>query len=101
MDIKLVQSQDLKILPKSAMNYLQFLASLHTRMLETDGDWSKIQKLLKGLFPVTGKAWIFNNVRKQDWSVLQTEKLNLVIADQTTAVPKFRLLPENYRLASM
>ena len=76
------------------------MACLPSTLLETEGDWSKIQKMLKNLFPVTGKVWIFGNIRKQDWTVLQTEKLPALISDvdlDTLAVPKFRNLPENYR----
>ena len=76
------------------------MACLPSSFLDLDGDWSKIQKLLKKFFPVTSKAWIFSNIRKQDWTVLQTEKLPALISDvdfDTLAVPKFRNLPENYR----
>ena len=79
------------------MNQLQFLATLPDRVLETEGNWGKLQKLMKSFFPKTQKAWFFTNVRKQDWTVVQSEKLNGVMADEKMAVPKFRLLPDNYR----
>ena len=66
-------------------------------MLETEGKWSKIQKLLKAFFPVTGKGWLYGNVRKQDWTILQTETLSGPFPISNIPVPKFRCLPENYR----
>ena len=66
-------------------------------VMETEGKWSKIQKLLKGFFPVTGKGWIFSNIRKQDWTVLQTEQLSGLVNIDNVAAPKFRNLPERYR----
>ena len=95
----MVSEADLKV-NKTSRSFLQSLACLPTKLLELEGDWAKIQKLLKQLFPVTGKSWIFANIRKQDWTVLQTEKLPALISDldlETLAVPKFRSLPENYR----
>ena len=94
--MSLVQKEDLKQ-ARSSMSYLQRLATLPQQILDTNGDWSKIQPLLKTLFPVTGKCWIYTNIRKQDWSVLQTEKLNAVVKIDTVAVPKYRQLPDNYR----
>ena len=99
LDLKLVSLEDLKI-NKTSRTFLQNMADMPKLLLETTGDWSKVQKLLKQFFPVTGKAWIFTNVRKQDWVVLQTEKLPALISDvdlDSLAVPKFRNLPEFYR----
>ena len=94
--MKIVQSEDLK-LKRSSMNFLQNLATLPLQILETDGQWPKVHKVLKGLFPVTGKSWLYTNVRKQDWTVLQNETLNATSGDVNGAVPKFKLLPANYR----
>ena len=95
-DLKLVHPDDLKI-KKANMTFLQNFATLPERLLETEGKWSKVQKLLKGFFPVTGKGWIFSNVRKQDWTILQSEQLNGIVKIDNVAVPKFRNLPERYR----
>ena len=96
LDLNLVQSEDLK-LKRTKMNFLQNLATLPTQIIDSEGDWSKLQKVLKGLFPCTGKIWIYSNIRKQDWSVLQTEKLRATFPIEEVAVPKFKQLPENYR----
>ena len=94
--MKLIQLEDLKLKTKS-LSFLQNFAKLPMQLVKTEGQWSKIQKLLKGFFPVTGKNWLFSNIRKQDWVVLQTEVLTGPVSIPNVAVPKFRNLPENYR----
>ena len=92
----LVNSADLS-LKNSSSSFLQNFAKLPKKMLDTDGKWSKVQKLLKSFFPVTGKGWLYGNVRKQDWTILQTETLTGPFPIPNIAVPRFRGLPENYR----
>ena len=97
----MVQSEDLKI-NKSNMNFLQNFATLPTRLIETEGKWAKIQKLLKGFFPVIGnKSWTFSNIKKQDWIILQSEQLSGLVKIDNVAVPKFRNLPDKYRYTGM
>ena len=96
LDMKLVQAEDLKLKSSNA-NYLQNMAKLPIKIIETEGKWARIQKLLKNFFPVTGKGWLYGNVRRQDWSVLQSEVLDGPVPLQNVAVPVFRSLPENYR----
>ena len=93
--MNLVQQEDLK-LKRSSMNFLQNFATLPARVLATEGQWAPLQKLLKAFFPKTIKSWWFNNIRKQDWSVLASEKLiGTIPAD--IAIPKFKQVPDNYR----
>ena len=92
----LVNTEDLKIKTK-AHTFLQNFAKLPLLMINTEGKWPKIQKLLKGYFPVYGKNWLFTNVRKQDWTILQTEFLDGSVPKPNVAVPRFRHLPDNYR----
>ena len=94
--MKLVQQDDLKLKTKSS-TFLQNFAKLPMLMVKTEGKWAKIQKLLKGFFPVTGKNWFFANVRKQDWTILQSEILEGPVSSKNVAVPRFRNLSENYR----
>ena len=94
--MKLVQQEDLKLKTKT-FSWLQNFAKLPMQMIKTEGKWAKVQKLLKGFFPVTGKNWLFSNVRKQDWVVLQSEVLNGPAPFGNVAVPKYRNLTENYR----
>lgn len=94
--MKLVSPDDLK-LKKTSKNYLQTIASLPNEILKSGGEWLKIQNLAKSIFPVTSKCWLYTNVRKQDWSVLHTEKMNALTGEETMPVPRFRQLPENYR----
>ena len=94
--MKLVEPADLK-LKKSSKNYLQTLASLPNEILQAGGEWQKIQSLVKHLLPSSPKCWLYTNIKKQDWSVLQTEKLDALSGHETLPVPKFRVLPENYR----
>ena len=79
------------------MTFLQNFATLPERLLDTEGKWPKVQKLLKGFFPVTGKGWIYSNVRRQDWTILQSEQLSGPVKMENVAVPKFRNLPDKYR----
>ena len=92
----LVRAEDLKLKTKSS-TFLQNFAKLPTLMIKTEGEWPKVQKLLKGFFPITGKNWLFMNIRKQDWTVLQHENLDGSVPFENVAVPKFRRLAENYR----
>ena len=94
--MKLVAKEDLKI-KKSAMNFLQTLATMPTQILGAGGEWVQIQKILKNIFPVTGKMWLFTNIKRQDWSILHTERMNAVVNIDNLPVPKYRQLPENYR----
>ena len=94
--MRLVELDDLKI-KKSSMTFLQYLASLPTLILEAGGEWVQLQKILKNILPVTGKMWLFTNIRKNDWSVLHTERLDAVVNNDKMPVPKFRQLPEHYR----
>lgn len=94
--MKLVDSEDLK-LKKSSMNFLQTLATMPSLILNAGNEWVQLQKVLKNIFPVTGKMWLYTNIRKQDWSVLHTERLDSVVNNDTLPVPKYRQLPENYR----
>ena len=96
LDLKLVQAEDLKV-KRPNFTFLQRIARLHGQLLESAGDWSKIQKIFSSVFPVTKKSWWYANVRKQDWSVLQTEKLDSTAPKELMAVPKYRLLPDNCR----
>ena len=82
------------------MTYLQNFATLPEKLLESEGKWAKIQKILKGFFPVTGKGWIFSNIRRQDWTILQSEQLTGLVNIENVAVPKFRNLPDKYRLVN-
>ena len=95
-DMKIVHPEDLK-LKKSSMNYLQTLATLPTAILEAGQEWVKLQKILKKVFPVMTKSWWYLNIRRQDWTVLQTEVMRATVSEETMAIPKFRILPENYR----
>ena len=96
LDLNLVQKEDLKV-KRPNFSLLQKIAMLPEQILDTQGNWAKLQKLLSGICPVTGKGWLYANVRKQDWTVLQTEILDATAPKTTMAVPKFRLIPENYR----
>ena len=98
LDMNLVKQEDLKLkLKKSSMTFLQKFALVPTKILECEGDWEKLHKVLVTILPVSAKSWMFTNIRKQDWGVLQTEKLPAIIANETVAVPKFKYLPEHYR----
>ena len=96
LDMKLVDIEDLK-LKKSSMNFLQFLASMPSLILAAGNEWVQLQKVLKSVFPVTGKMWLYTDIKKQDWSILHTERLNAVVTNDTLPVPKYRQLPDNYR----
>ena len=94
--MKLVDQEDLK-LKKSSMSFLQMLATLPSKILNAGGEWVQLQKILKCVFPVTGKMWLFTNIKRQDWSVLHTERLNAVVNVDNLPIPKYRQLPDNYR----
>ena len=95
LDLKIVQSEDLKV--KREFDFLQKVARLHDQLLASLGNWSKIQKVIGEIMPVTTKGWWYSNVRKQDWTVLKSEIMNTLVDNDSMPVPKFRLLPENYR----
>lgn len=94
--MKLVDVEDLK-LRKSQMNFLQTLATMPSLILNAGNEWVQLQKVLKNIFPVTGKMWLFTDIKKQDWSILHTERLDAVVKNDTLPVPKYRQLPDNYR----
>ena len=96
LDLKLVQAEDLKV-KRPNFSLLQKIAMLQGNILESKGDWSKIQKLLSPIFPVTGKGWLYANIRKQDWSVLASERMDATAPKEVMPVPKYRQLPDNYR----
>ena len=95
-DLKIVHAEDLKV-KRSNWNFWQNLANLPTQILDAGQEWSKLQKILKGLFPKMGKSWWYLNIRRQDWTILQTEVLRATAKEASMAVPKYRILPENYR----
>ena len=96
LDLGLVQQEDLKV-KRPNLTFLQKIAMLHRFLLDSEGQWSRIQKILATILPVTGKGWFYANVRKQDWSVLQTEIMDPTVGKSVIPVPKFRTIPDNYR----
>ena len=96
MDLNLFKQEDLK-LKKSSMNFFQKFALVPNKILECQGEWEKIQKILITIMPTTSKCWLYTNIKKQDWVVLQSEKLPALHASEFIAIPKFKFLPDNYR----
>ena len=96
LDMKLIAKEDLK-LKKSSLNFLQRIALVPDQILEAGGSWEKIQKAIKTLFPITPKCLLYAHVRKQDWSILQSENLDALHTKENIAVPKFRFISDNYR----
>ena len=96
LDLGLVNQEDIKV-KRPNLSFLQRIAMLHRFILDAEGNWSKIQKILTKVMPVTGKGWFYANVRRQDWSILQTELLDATVTEQVIPIPKYRLIPENYR----
>ena len=96
LDINLVKQEDLK-LKNASKNFFQKFLSVPNKILDCKGDWEQIQKNLACILPVTSKCWWYTNIKKQDWVVLQSEKLTALHASEFIAVPKFRIIPDNYR----
>lgn len=95
-DMHLVNKEDLK-LKKTSMSFLQKFTLTPSKILECDGNWEKLQKVLVGIMPKTNKSWLYTNIKKQDWTILQNETVPALHAIETVAVPKYRYIPEFYR----